>query len=156
MDVVRGSLREFGVLLDVLTGGTPAAEHGDAGRGQPRRGPLWIAVQVTALAVLVTALFAVAELFVDAPQAGPVATSAAWFLPGFVLALPMAVHWFAHPERRGLGVAAAALAAVVVAVAVAPWTAVLPGVWAGLLTLTAAGLAAAVALGAVAPVPARP
>jgi hypothetical protein len=154
MDVVRGSLREFGVLLNVMTGGVPDV-GGDAGRGQPRRGPVWIVVQVAALAVLLSVLFAVAELFVDAPDPGTVAASAAWFLPGFLLALPMTLHWFARPERRGPGVAAAVVSAVVVAVAVAPVFAALPGIWAGLLTLVPAMLVAAAVFGAVAPVPAQ-
>lgn len=73
-------------------------------------------IQVAALAVLVGALFGVAALFGDSPEPGTVATSAAWFLPGFLLALPLAMQWLARPERRALGGSADVLAGAVVAV----------------------------------------
>lgn len=154
MDVVRGSLREFGVLLNVMTGdGTPDGDGAD--RRQPRRGPVWIMVQVAALAALGTVLFGAADLFVDAPRPGTVATSAVWILPGFVLALPLAIHWFARPARRVTGLLAAVVAGAAAGAAVAPlvggWTA---GLWPGLATLTVAVLVAAAVFGAIAPVPA--
>lgn len=156
MDVVRGSLREFGSLLSVLTGGLP--EIDDTDPGHPHRGAGWIVIQVAALAALAALLFAIAQLFIDVPQADPVATSAAWFLPGFVLALPLAMHWFAVPPRRGAGLLVAVVAGGAVAAAVAPvvtatgWA----SMWVGLLTLTTGGLAAAAVFGAVAPCPATP
>ncbi|MDN5930967.1 MAG: hypothetical protein L0I24_07885 [Pseudonocardia sp.] len=153
MDVVRGSLREFGALLSVMTGGVP--DGGDGEGGRPHRGAGWIVIQVVALAVLVGALFGVGELFIVAPEPGTVATSAAWFLPGFLLALPLATHWLARPARRVPGGSAAVPAGAVVAVAVAPVFAGMPGIWAGLLTLVPAALVAAAVFGAVAPVPAR-
>ena len=153
MDVIRGSLREFGSMISVMTGGLPDGE--DADRGAPHRGALWVTIQVVALAVLIAVLFAVAEVFVDAPEAGTVATSAAWVLPGFGLAVPLAMHWFARPERRVVGLAAAVVSAVVVGVAVAPVVAALPGIWAGLLTLAPAMLVAAAVMGTLAPVPER-
>lgn len=152
MDVVRGSLREFGALLSTMTGGVPDGERPDR---EPHRGALWIVIQVAALAVLLAVLFGVAELFVDPPEPGTVATSAAWFLPGFLLAIPLAMHWFARPARRVAGTAAAVTAGVVVAVALAPVFAALPGIWAGMLTLVPAMLMAAAVLGTVAPVPER-
>lgn len=150
MNVLRGSLREFGVLLNVMTGGVP---DGDADRRQPRRGPVWIAVQVVALAVLGAALIVVSDLFFDTPEPGTVATSAAWFLPGFLLALPLALHWFARPERRVLGLAAAVVAGAVAGAAFAPLVAGWGALWPGLVTLTVAMLVAAAVFGAVAPVP---
>lgn len=154
MDVVRGSLREFGALLNVMTGGVPDVAAGD--RRQPRRGPVWIAVQVMALAVLITVLFGAAELLVGTAEAGTVAASAAWVLPGFLLALPLAMHWFARPARRAAGLLAGLVAGAVAGTAFAPVVAGRPGLWPAVAVLTVAGVAAGAVFGAVAPVPARP
>ncbi len=107
MDVVRGSLREFGRLLSTLMGGI--AEGDD--RPQPPRDAVWISVQVLALALVLAlvlaVLFAVGGLFFDpAPAPEPNAIRLGLAVPGSLLALPLAIHWFAGPPRRTTGLIA--------------------------------------------------
>lgn len=152
MDEVRGALREAVRAVSAVWGGGPDRDDGD--RPPEHRGPLWIGVQVLGIAALLTAVLLVRLLIGPPAPTGPLqpASTLPWFLPAFLLLVPLAVHWFARPPRRVAGLLAALAAGLVVGAAVLPTTAAAPAVWVGLLTLTPAALAAGVVYGVLSPV----
>lgn len=118
MSVLRAAMREFGSLVGVLVLGAGFDEvNPDA---LPRRGASWVAVQTAAAAFVIAALLialALPDVSADWLWMYPVdgfGILMLVFSAGF-LALPLALHWYAAPPWRVVGLTAGLATAAVVA-----------------------------------------
>lgn len=151
MGVVGVALREFGGLVGLLTfGDGDGGGGGDrAGRPAPRRGAVHVAVQILATAAAVATVLGT-RMWWNGTTGGPFA----WFFAALLLALPLAMHWFAGPPRRGAGLAGGLAAGAVVAAAGFLLVASQASFWAGYAVVVAAYMVAGAVFGALAPGPA--